>query len=99
MRCVGPNDIALSPDGKWMYLSTANRQVRRYAVNPDGTVGAFTVRTEYCVEFLPNAVPGMPARGSRRPLLPGVWRAAWRLDRLDARGSTSRPKATLNRPD
>jgi gluconolactonase len=29
-----------------MYLSTANRQMRRYAVNPDGTLGAFTVFTE-----------------------------------------------------
>ena len=41
-----PNGIALSPDGKWMYLSTANRQIRRYAVNPDGTLGAFTVFTD-----------------------------------------------------
>jgi gluconolactonase len=41
-----PNGIALSPDGKWMYLSTANRQMRRYAVNSDGTLGAFTVFTE-----------------------------------------------------
>ena len=41
-----PNGIALSPDGKWMYLSTAGRQMRRYAVNPDGTLGAFTVFTE-----------------------------------------------------
>ncbi|MEP7304902.1 MAG: SMP-30/gluconolactonase/LRE family protein [Acidobacteriota bacterium] len=41
-----PNGIALSPDGKWMYLSTAARKMRRYAVNPDGTVGAFTVFTE-----------------------------------------------------
>jgi gluconolactonase len=41
-----PNGIALSPDGKWMYLSTARRQMRRYAVNPDGTLGAFTVFTE-----------------------------------------------------
>jgi gluconolactonase len=41
-----PNGIALSPDGKWMYLTTANRVVRRYAVNPDGTVGTFTVFTE-----------------------------------------------------
>jgi len=41
-----PNGIALSPDGKWMYLSTANRTMRRYAVNPDGTVGAFTVFTD-----------------------------------------------------
>ena len=32
-----PNGIALSPDGKWMYLSTAGRKMRRYAVNPDGT--------------------------------------------------------------
>src|SRR6201997_3881446 len=38
-----PNGIALSPDGKWMYLSTANRQMRRYAVNSDGTLGSFTV--------------------------------------------------------
>jgi hypothetical protein len=36
----------LSTDGKWMYLSTANRQMRRYAVNPDGTLGKFTVFTE-----------------------------------------------------
>jgi len=41
-----PNGIALSADEKWMYLSTANRQVRRYAVNPDGTLGAFSVFTE-----------------------------------------------------
>jgi gluconolactonase len=41
-----PNGIALSPDGKWMYLSTANRQIRRYAVNPDGTLGAFTNFTD-----------------------------------------------------
>ena len=41
-----PNGIALSPDGKWMYLSTANRQMRRYTVNPDGTLGSFTVFTE-----------------------------------------------------
>jgi gluconolactonase len=41
-----PNGIALSPDGKWMYLSTANRQMRRYAVNSDGTLAAFTVFTE-----------------------------------------------------
>jgi gluconolactonase len=41
-----PNGIALSPDGKWMYLSTANRQMRRYTVNPDGTLSAFTVFTE-----------------------------------------------------
>jgi gluconolactonase len=41
-----PNGIALSPDGKWMYLSTANRQMRRYAVNADGTLGAFTVFTD-----------------------------------------------------
>jgi len=41
-----PNGIALSPDGKWMYLSTANRTMRRYAVNPDGTLGAFTVFTD-----------------------------------------------------
>jgi gluconolactonase len=41
-----PNGIALSPDEKWMYLSTAKGQVRRYAVNPDGTLGAFTLFTE-----------------------------------------------------
>lgn len=41
-----PNGIALSPDGRWMYLSTANRTIRRYAVNPDGTLGAFTVFTQ-----------------------------------------------------
>jgi gluconolactonase len=41
-----PNGIALSPDGKWMYLSTANRQIRRYAVNADGTVGTFTAFTD-----------------------------------------------------
>ena len=41
-----PNGIALSPDDKWMYLSTANRQMRRYAVNPDGTLGPFTLFTE-----------------------------------------------------
>jgi len=40
-----PNGIALSPDGKWMYLSTG-RQIRRYAVNPDGTLGAFTPFTD-----------------------------------------------------
>ena len=41
-----PNGICLSPDGKWMYLSTAGPRMRRYAVNPDGTLGAFTVFTE-----------------------------------------------------
>jgi sugar lactone lactonase YvrE len=41
-----PNGIALSPDGTWMYLSTSGRQMRRYAVNPNGTLGAFTVFTE-----------------------------------------------------
>jgi gluconolactonase len=41
-----PNGIALSPDGKWMYLSTANRTMRRYAVNPDGTRGTFTNFTD-----------------------------------------------------
>jgi gluconolactonase len=41
-----PNGIALSPDEKWMYLSTAGQRIRRYAVNPDGTLGAFTVFTE-----------------------------------------------------
>jgi gluconolactonase len=41
-----PNGIALSGDGKWIYLSTSGRQIRRYAVNPDGTLGAFTVFTE-----------------------------------------------------
>jgi len=40
-----PNGIALSPDGKWMYLSTG-RQIRRYAVNADGTLGAFTMFTD-----------------------------------------------------
>jgi gluconolactonase len=41
-----PNGIALSPSGTWMYLSTSGRKMRRYAVNPDGTLGAFTVFTE-----------------------------------------------------
>jgi gluconolactonase len=41
-----PNGISLSPDGKWMYLSTSGRKIRRYAVNPDGALGAFTVFTE-----------------------------------------------------
>jgi gluconolactonase len=41
-----PNGIALSPDETWMYLSTAKGQVRRYAMNPDGTLGAFTLFTE-----------------------------------------------------
>ena len=41
-----PNGITLSPDGKSMYLSTAKGQVRRYAVNSDGTLGAFTLFTE-----------------------------------------------------
>ena len=41
-----PNGIALSPDGKWMYLSTAGPRMRRYAVNPDGTLGAFTAFTD-----------------------------------------------------
>lgn len=41
-----PNGIALSPDGTWLYLSTANRTVRRYAVNADGTLGAFTAFTD-----------------------------------------------------
>jgi gluconolactonase len=29
-----------------MYLSTANRTMRRYAVNPDGTLGALTNFTD-----------------------------------------------------
>jgi len=29
-----PNGVALSPDGKWMYLSTANRQMRRLQSTP-----------------------------------------------------------------
>ena len=37
--------FALSPDGTWMYLSTSGR-IRRYGVNADGTLGAFTVFTE-----------------------------------------------------
>jgi gluconolactonase len=41
-----PNGIALSPDGKWMYLSTAGRKIRRYTVNPDGAVGSFTEFTD-----------------------------------------------------
>jgi gluconolactonase len=41
-----PNGIALSPDGKWMYLSTANRTMRRYEVRSDGTLGAFTNFTD-----------------------------------------------------
>jgi gluconolactonase len=41
-----PNGIALSPDGRWMYLSTSGQRMRRYAVNADGTLGAFTVFTE-----------------------------------------------------
>ena len=41
-----PNGIALSPDGKWMYLSTSGRRIRRYAVNSDGTLGSFTIFTE-----------------------------------------------------
>jgi gluconolactonase len=40
-----PNGIALSPDGQWMYLSTG-RQIRRYAVNADGTLGMFTIFTD-----------------------------------------------------
>jgi sugar lactone lactonase YvrE len=41
-----PNGINLSPDGKWMYLSSSFSRIRRYAVNPDGTLGAFKVFTE-----------------------------------------------------
>jgi gluconolactonase len=41
-----PNGINLSPDGKWMYLSSSFSRIKRYAVNPDGTLGAFTVFTE-----------------------------------------------------
>jgi gluconolactonase len=41
-----PNGINLSPNGKWIYLSTSGRRMRRYAVNPDGTLGASTVFTE-----------------------------------------------------
>ena len=43
---IGFGQALESPDGKWMYLSTSGRQIRRYAVNPDGTLGAFTVFTE-----------------------------------------------------
>lgn len=33
-----PNGITFSPDEKYLYL-TAGRQIKRYAVNPDGTLG------------------------------------------------------------
>jgi gluconolactonase len=41
-----PNGINLSPDGKWMYLSSSFSRIKRYAVNPDGTLGAITVFSE-----------------------------------------------------
>jgi gluconolactonase len=41
-----PNGINLSPDGKWMYLNSSFRTIKRYAVNSDGTLGASGVFTE-----------------------------------------------------
>jgi gluconolactonase len=41
-----PNGINLSPDGKWMYLSSSFTTIKRYAVNPDGTLGASSLFTE-----------------------------------------------------
>ncbi|WP_404713883.1 SMP-30/gluconolactonase/LRE family protein [Sphingomonas sp. MMS24-J13] len=45
-----PNGIALSPDGKYLYLSAgttaANPRVIRYPVRPDGSVGAGTLFTQ-----------------------------------------------------
>jgi gluconolactonase len=41
-----PNGINLSPDGKWMYLSSSFTTIKRYAVNPDGTLGASGIFTE-----------------------------------------------------
>jgi gluconolactonase len=41
-----PNGIALSPDERWMYLTTARARIMRYEVRPDGTLGAGSVFTE-----------------------------------------------------
>ncbi|MEP7244288.1 MAG: SMP-30/gluconolactonase/LRE family protein [Gammaproteobacteria bacterium] len=38
-----PNGIALSPDEKYLYLSSAFTKMMRYEVKPDGTLGAGTV--------------------------------------------------------
>ncbi|HXC57812.1 MAG TPA: SMP-30/gluconolactonase/LRE family protein [Steroidobacteraceae bacterium] len=40
-----PNGITFSPDEKYLYLTTGSK-IRRYAVNPDGTLGNFDVFTE-----------------------------------------------------
>jgi gluconolactonase len=40
-----PNGIALSPDERFLYV-TAGRKLKRYAVNPDGTLGESTVFAE-----------------------------------------------------
>ena len=41
-----PNGINLSPDGKWLYLNSSFTTIKRYAVNPDGTLGAGSIFTE-----------------------------------------------------
>jgi len=38
-----PNGIAMSPDEKFLYLSSGFTKMWRYEVNPDGTLGAGTV--------------------------------------------------------
>lgn len=41
-----PNGIALSPDERWMYLTTARARIMRYEVRPDGSLGEGSVFTE-----------------------------------------------------
>ncbi|MEP7244442.1 MAG: SMP-30/gluconolactonase/LRE family protein [Gammaproteobacteria bacterium] len=39
----GPNGIALSPDGKWLYASSGGKKLMRYEVKDDDTLGAGSV--------------------------------------------------------
>lgn len=41
-----PNGIALSPDERWVYLTTARARIMRYEVRPDGTLGTGSLFTE-----------------------------------------------------
>jgi gluconolactonase len=41
-----PNGIALSPDERWMYLTSSRAKMMRYEVLPDGSLGAGSLFTE-----------------------------------------------------
>jgi gluconolactonase len=41
-----PNGIVLSPDERYLYLSTAKQRIVRYEVKPDGSLGAVTEFTQ-----------------------------------------------------